>query len=109
MLKSLVVECKKILINKNEKGWNLMEITNAKSKVALILAIVSLIIPIIGLILATISIVISNQSLKEIEKFNQKGKGLARSAKIISIVYIFIDGLALLVGLIAICVNFFTK
>ncbi|MFF3024411.1 DUF4190 domain-containing protein [Gottfriedia sp. NPDC057948] len=87
-----------------------MEITNAKAKLALTLAILSLIIPAIGLILAVIGLYMSKESLIEIERINQKGKGLARSAKIISIISICIDVLVLLlVVILAIIGHFFTK
>ncbi|MFF3025376.1 DUF4190 domain-containing protein [Gottfriedia sp. NPDC057948] len=87
-----------------------MEITNPKAKFALTLAILSLIIPAIGLILAVIGLYMSKESLIEIKRINQKGRGLALSAKIISIISICIDALALLlVVILAIIGHFFTK
>ncbi|MBP0726920.1 hypothetical protein J5Y03_17315 [Bacillus sp. RG28] len=107
MLKSLISRVYED-INKNEKGWKLMEITNPKSKLALTLAIVSFIIP-LGFIIAVIALVITKESMKEIERFNQKGKVFARSAKITSIVSICIHAIALLIVILALGFDFFNK
>lgn len=85
-----------------------MVITNSKSKLALTLAIVSCFLP-LGIILAVIALFISKESMKEIEKFNQKGKGFARSARIISIVSVCIQLIALIIVISAIGFNLFNK
>ncbi|MBS4199192.1 hypothetical protein KHA93_05925 [Bacillus sp. FJAT-49732] len=74
-----------------------MREANTKSKLALILAILSFFVPTrgivfatIGVAIATISFVLSIKSLEEIRRFKQEGKWFARSAMIFSIVSIFL-------------------
>ncbi|WP_330502664.1 DUF4190 domain-containing protein [Peribacillus frigoritolerans] len=63
-----------------------MKKTNNKSIVSLTLGILSILVPYIGLILGIIGIVISSKSIVEIEESNEKGRGLATSGRVCSIV-----------------------
>ena len=74
--------------------------TNSKSVISLTLGILSIVIPAIGLILGIIGIVISKKGLKEIEKTNENGKGLATSGFICSIVGIVLHLVWILLAII---------
>lgn len=72
------------------------ETINRKSITSLTLGILSVVIPYIGLILGIIGIVLSSKSMKELDKINQKGRGLAISGKVCSIVGICIQTLLII-------------
>lgn len=68
-----------------------MEKTNSKSIATLTLGILSIMVPYIGLILGIIGIVISYKSLVEIDNLNEKGRGLAISGRVCSIIGICVQ------------------
>ncbi|MGM8365416.1 DUF4190 domain-containing protein [Virgibacillus sp. W0181] len=74
--------------------------TNSKSVISLTLGILSIVLPIIGLIIGFIGLVISRKSLKEIEKTNERGRGLAISGFICSIVGVVIHFLWILLAIL---------
>ena len=63
-----------------------MEKINNKSIYSLILRITSIVLPFIGLILGVFGIIISCKSIKEINNLKEKGLGLAKSGRVVSIV-----------------------
>ena len=65
--------------------------TNNNSIISLTLGILSLVIPFIGLVLGIIGIVFSRKAVKQIEKTNENGSGLATSGLICSIVGLIIQ------------------
>jgi hypothetical protein len=65
--------------------------TNNSSVISLTVGILSLFIPFIGLILGIIGIVFSRKAVKQINKTNENGKGLATAGLICSIVGIIIQ------------------
>ncbi|MDQ0178193.1 DUF4190 domain-containing protein [Bacillus chungangensis] len=65
--------------------------TNQKAITALTLGILSLLIPIIGFILGVIGIFLARKSIIEIDNTNQKGRGMAISGLICSIIGIIIQ------------------
>ncbi len=73
-----------------------MEKTNNKSIASLTLGVLSIIVPYIGIILGIIGIVISSKSIVEIDNSNEKGRGLAISGKVCSIVGICLQVLLIL-------------
>lgn len=85
-----------------------MEKTNNKSIVSLTLGILSIIVPYIGLILGIIGIVISSKSIVEIDDSNEKGRGLAISGRVCSIVGICFQCLLIFLLLLSISVYFIT-
>ena len=85
-----------------------MEKTNNKSIASLTLGILSIIIPYIGLILGIIGIVISSKSIVEIDNSNEKGRGLATSGKVCSIVGVCLQVLLVLLMILSISVYFIT-
>ena len=78
----------------SEKGQ-----TNSNSVISLTLGILSLLIPFIGLVLGIIGIVFSRKAVKQIEKENEGGRGLATSGLICSIVGLVIQ-IFMILGLI---------
>ena len=74
--------------------------TNSNSVISLTVGILSILIPVIGLILGVIGVVVSRKAVKEIEKTNEDGRGLATSGLICSSVGIIIQIFAVL-GIIA--------
>ncbi|MGE7925402.1 DUF4190 domain-containing protein [Viridibacillus arvi] len=76
--------------------------TNSKSIASLTLGILSIFIPFVGLILGIIGIVLSSKSMIEIDYLNEKGKGLAISGKVCSIVGICIQILLVLLMVLSI-------
>lgn len=79
-----------------------MEETNSKSIASLALGILSIFIPFVGLILGIIGIILSSKSMKEIDQTSEKGKGLAISGKICSIVGICVQILLVLLIVLSI-------
>lgn len=65
--------------------------TNQKSISALTLGVLSIMIPAIGFILGVIGIFLARNSMKEIDTTNQKGRGMAISGLICSIIGIIIQ------------------
>ncbi|ETT86807.1 DUF4190 domain-containing protein [Viridibacillus sp. FSL R5-0477] len=87
-----------------------MEETNSKSIASLALGILSIFIPFVGLILGIIGIILSSKSMKEIDQTSEKGKGLAISGKICSIVGICVQILLVLLIVLSIAsFSFFTN
>jgi len=74
--------------------------TNSNSAISLTVGILSILIPAIGLILGVIGVVVSRKAIKEIERTNEYGRGLATSGLICSSVGIIIQIFAVL-GFIA--------
>ncbi|MFZ3579569.1 DUF4190 domain-containing protein [Virgibacillus sp. DJP39] len=74
--------------------------TNSNSAISLTVGILSILIPVVGLVLGVIGVVVSRKAIKEIEKTNENGRGLATSGLICSSVGIIIQIFALL-GIIA--------
>jgi len=84
--------------------------TNSKSIASLALGILSIFIPFVGLILGIIGIILSSKSMKEIDQTSEKGKGLAISGKICSIVGICVQILLVLLIVLSIAsFSFFTN
>ena len=75
----------------SEKGQ-----TNSNSVISLTLGILSLLIPFIGLVLGIIGLVFSRKAVKQIEKTNETGRGLATAGLICSIVGIILQIFAVL-------------
>ncbi len=65
--------------------------TNSNSIISLINGILSILIPFLGLILGIIGILFSRKAVKQIEKINEGGRGLAISCLICSVVGIIIQ------------------
>ncbi|MEK4091903.1 DUF4190 domain-containing protein [Viridibacillus sp. FSL H8-0110] len=87
-----------------------MEETNSKSIASLALGILSIFIPFVGLIFGIIGIILSSKSMKEIDQTSEKGKGLAISGKICSIVGICVQILLVLLIVLSIAsFSFFTN
>ena len=86
-----------------------MEKTNNKSIATLTFGILSIIVPYIGLIHGIIGIVISSKSIVEIDNSNEKGRGLAISGKVCSIVGICLQVLLILLLILSISVYFITE
>lgn len=63
-----------------------MEKTNNMSIYSLLLGITSIMLPYIGLILGVFGIIISYKSVKEINNSKEKGLGLAKSGRVLSII-----------------------
>lgn len=78
--------------------------TNSKSIVSLVLGILSIFLPLhfIGLLLGIIGIILSSKSMKEIDLTNEKGKGLAFSGKVCSIIGICVQILLILLIVLSI-------
>ncbi|MGE7921513.1 DUF4190 domain-containing protein [Viridibacillus sp. NPDC093762] len=78
--------------------------TNSKSIVSLVLGILSIFLPLhfIGLILGIIGIILSSKSMKEIDLTSEKGKGLAISGKVCSIIGICVQILLILLIVLSI-------
>jgi hypothetical protein len=70
--------------------------TNNSSVISLTVGILSLFIPFIGLVLGIIGIVFSRKAVKQMNKTNENGKGLATAGLICSIVGIIIQVLMVL-------------
>ncbi|MFJ5625317.1 DUF4190 domain-containing protein [Peribacillus loiseleuriae] len=70
--------------------------TNSHSIISLIYGILSILIPFIGLILGVIGVVLSRKAVKQIEKINDSGRGLAIAGLICSIVGIILQFLSVL-------------
>ncbi|MFE4430167.1 DUF4190 domain-containing protein [Peribacillus butanolivorans] len=85
-----------------------MKKTNNKSIVSLTLGVLSIIIPYIGLILGILGLVISSKSIVEIEESNEKGRGLAISGRVCSIVGICFQLLIIFLLVLSISVYFIT-
>ncbi|MCO0600517.1 DUF4190 domain-containing protein [Peribacillus butanolivorans] len=85
-----------------------MKKTNNKSIVSLTLGVLSIIIPYIGLILGILGLVISSKSIVEIEESNEKGRGLAISGRVCSIVGICFQILLIFLLVLSISVYFIT-
>ncbi|MBS4201106.1 DUF4190 domain-containing protein [Bacillus sp. FJAT-49732] len=60
--------------------------TNSKSVISLTLGILSIFIPMFGIALGVIGLVFSRIGIKEIEKTNENGRGIATAGFICSIV-----------------------
>lgn len=75
--------------------------TNSKSVISLTLGILSIVIPIIGLVLGVIGLIISRKGIKEIEKTNENGRGLAISGFVCSIVGIIIHLIWILLAILS--------
>ena len=73
--------------------------TNNSSVISLTVGVLSLLIPFIGLVLGIIGIVFSRKAVKQIEKTNESGRGLATSGLICSIVGLVIQ-IFMILGLI---------
>ncbi|KMY50217.1 DUF4190 domain-containing protein [Peribacillus loiseleuriae] len=73
--------------------------TNSHSIISLINGILSILIPFIGLILGVIGVVFSRKAVKQIEKTNESGRGLAIAGLICAVVGITLQFLSVL-GLI---------
>ncbi|MEC2056197.1 DUF4190 domain-containing protein [Peribacillus psychrosaccharolyticus] len=80
--------------------------TNNKSIVSLTLGILAIIVPYIGIILGIIGIFISSKSIIEIERSNERGKGLAITGRVCSIVGICFQFLLIILLLLSISVYF---
>lgn len=80
--------------------------TNNKSIVSLTLGILAIIVPYIGIILGIIGIFISSKSIIEIERLNERGKGLAITGRVCSIVGICFQFLLIILLLLSISVYF---
>ncbi|KAB2328343.1 DUF4190 domain-containing protein [Cytobacillus depressus] len=65
--------------------------TNSNSVISLTVGILSLLIPFIGLILGIVGIAFSRKAVKQIEKTNENGRGLATLGLICSIVGLVIQ------------------
>ncbi|EKN70728.1 hypothetical protein BABA_04784 [Neobacillus bataviensis LMG 21833] len=65
--------------------------TNNNSVISLTVGILSLFIPFIGVILGIIGIVFSRKAVKQIDKTNENGRGLATAGLICSIVGIILQ------------------
>jgi uncharacterized membrane protein len=65
--------------------------TNNHSVISLTVGILSLFIPFIGVILGIIGIVFSRKAVKQIDKTNENGRGLATAGLICSIVGIILQ------------------
>ena len=65
--------------------------TNNSSVISLTVGVLSLLIPFIGLVLGIIGIVFSRKAVKQIEKTNENGRGLATSGLICNIVGLIIQ------------------
>ncbi|NHC38940.1 DUF4190 domain-containing protein [Bacillus sp. MM2020_1] len=74
--------------------------TNNNSVISLTIGILSLFIPFIGAVLGIIGIVFSRKAVKQINKTNENGRGLATAGLICSIVGIIFQLLAV-VGYVA--------
>ncbi|MET3322364.1 UNVERIFIED_ORG: hypothetical protein ABIC97_005500 [Peribacillus simplex] len=85
-----------------------MKKTNNKSIVSLTLGVLSIIIPYIGLILGILGLVISSKSIVEIEESNEKGRGLAISGRVCSIVGICFQLLLIFLLVLSTSVYFIT-
>lgn len=85
-----------------------MEKTNNKSIVSLTLGVLSIIIPYIGLILGIIGIVISTKSIIGIDESNEKGRRLAISGRVCSIVGICFQLLLIFLLILSLSVFFIT-
>ncbi|MEK3797004.1 DUF4190 domain-containing protein [Peribacillus sp. FSL H8-0477] len=85
-----------------------MKIINNKSIVSLILGVLSIVIPYIGLILGILGLVISSKSIVEIEESNEKGRGLAISGRVCSIVGLCFQLLLIFLLILSISVYFIT-
>ena len=89
LLKDKNIECVDNIDIKNDKEEELrykMDKTNNKSIYSLALGIISFFLPFIGLIFGIMGIVMSYKSVKEINNSEEKGIGLAVSGRIISII-----------------------
>lgn len=85
-----------------------MEKTNNKSIAALTLGVLSIILPYIGLILGIIGIVISSKSIGELDQSNERGRGLAVSGKVCSIVGVCIQTVLILLMILGLATYHFT-
>lgn len=97
-----------LLLNKkgfNSKRYGVVK-TNNKSIVSLTLGILSIIVPYIGILLAIIGIFISFKSIIEIERSNERGRGLAIAGRVCSIVGICFQRLLIMLLLFSISVYF---
>ncbi|REJ07975.1 DUF4190 domain-containing protein [Halobacillus trueperi] len=74
--------------------------TNSNAVISLTLGILSILIPVVGLVLGVIGFVLSRKAIKEIEKTNEDGRGLATSGLVCSSVGIIIQIFAV-IGFIA--------
>lgn len=74
--------------------------TNNSSVISLTVGILSFFIPFIGLILGIIGIVFSRKAIKQINKTNENGRGLATAGLICSIVGIILQ-LLMVLGYVA--------
>lgn len=74
--------------------------TNNHSVIALTVGILSLLIPFLGLILGIIGIVFSRIAIKQINKTNENGSGLATAGLICSIVGIILQ-LLMVIGYVS--------
>ena len=89
LLKDKNIECVDNIDVKNDKEEELRyktNKTNNKSIYSLALGIISFFLPFIGLIFGIMGIVMSYKSVKEINNSDDKGIGLAVSGRIISII-----------------------
>ncbi|MFD3450221.1 DUF4190 domain-containing protein [Microbacteriaceae bacterium 4G12] len=75
--------------------------TNNSSVISLTVGILSLFIPFIGLILGIIGIVYSRKAVKEINKTNENGRGLATAGLICSIVGITLQLFIVVLGVVS--------
>ncbi len=83
--------------------------TNSKSISSLTLGVLSIIIPYIGFILGIIGLFISRKSIAEINHSNEKGKGLAISGRVCSIVGICIQIILIIILVLGIMTFFSTS
>ena len=89
LLKDKNIECVDNIDVKNDKEEELRyktNETNSKSIYSLALGIISFFLPLIGLIFGIMGIILSYKSVKEINNSEEKGIGLAVSGRIISII-----------------------
>ncbi|GIN73984.1 hypothetical protein J14TS2_44590 [Bacillus sp. J14TS2] len=75
--------------------------TNNKSVVSLTLGILSIVLPAIGLVLGIIGMIFSAIAVKEIERTNENGKGLAIAGFVCNIVGCIIQLFWIVLGILS--------
>lgn len=84
-----------------------MELNN-KSIISLLFGIFSILLPILGIILGITGIAFANKSMKEIKSYSQRGNRIAFSGKICSIIGTCIQGILIVLGILAFLTFLFT-
>ncbi|PGL66754.1 hypothetical protein CN925_20785 [Bacillus sp. AFS055030] len=90
-------------------GEIVMGTINSKSISSLTLGVLSIIIPYLGFILGIVGLFISRKSIAEINHSNEKGKGLAISGRVCSIVGICIQVFLIIILVLGIITFFSTS